>query len=56
MDLDDDDDDQVIIVEEGEVLEQKKIFRYVPKVVPEVENLVLVPTQPKKRRNCILRY
>ena len=44
---DDDDDDQVIIVEE-EVSEKKQIFRYVPKVVPEVENLVLVPTQPKK--------
>ena len=43
----DDDDDQVIIVED-EVLEQKQVFRYVPKVVPEVENLVLVPTQPKK--------
>ena len=43
----DDDDDQVIIVEE-EVSEKKQIFRYVPKVVPEVENLVLVPTQPKK--------
>ena len=44
---DDDDDDQVIILEE-EVSEKKQIFRYVPKVMPEVENLVLVPTQPKK--------
>ena len=34
------DDDEVIIVED-EVLETKKqVVRYIPKVVPEVENLV----------------
>ena len=43
-----DDDDEVIIVED-EVFETKKqVVRYIPNVVPEVENLVLVLTQPKK--------
>ena len=38
-----------MIIVEDEVLETKKqVVRYIPKVVPEVENLVLVPTQPKK--------
>ena len=38
-----------LIIVEDEVLETKKqVVRYIPKVVPEVENLVLVPTQPKK--------
>ena len=51
----DDDDDQVIIVED-ELSEEKQIFRYVPKVMPEVENLVLVPTQPKKSTKlCTLK-
>ena len=48
-DVDDDDDDDQVIIVEDEVLETKKqVVRYIPKVVPEVENLVLVPTQPKK--------
>ena len=38
-----------MIIVEDEVLETKnQVVRYIPKVVPEVENLVLVPTQPKK--------
>ena len=37
-----------MIIVEDEVLETKKqVVRYIPKVVPEVKNLVLVPTQPK---------
>ena len=44
-DVDDDDNDDQVIIVEDEVLETKKqVVRYIPKVVPEVKNLVLVPT------------
>ena len=42
------DDDEVIIVEDEVLVTKEQVVRYIPKVVPEVENLVLVPTQPKK--------
>ena len=48
VDVPDDDDDQVIIVEDGVLETKKQVVRYIPKVVPEVDNLVLVPTQPIK--------
>ena len=48
MDVPDDDNDQVIIVEDEFLETKKQVVRYIPKVVPEVENLFLVPTQPKK--------